>query len=153
MNHPRNDRPGTPQRRTVVMDDRARPLGAYPHAHIANGLVFVSGTSSRRPDDTVAGAETGPDGTPVFDIRAQTEAVIANIERILHEAGAGLEDIVSFTTFLVSMEDFAGYNEVYRRFFDARTGPARTTVAVKELPGPLLRIEMQAIATLPAEED
>lgn len=137
-------------RRTVLIGERARPLGAYPHAHIANGFVFVSGTSSRRPDGTVAGAETAPDGTVTFDIRAQTEAVIGNIALILQEAGAGLEDIVSFTSYLVSMEDFAGYNEVYTRYFDDRTGPARTTVAVKELPGPLLRIEMQAVAVLPA---
>jgi 2-aminomuconate deaminase len=100
----------------------------------------VSGTSSRRPDDTIEG--TG-------DIRAQTRAVIANIGAILAAAGAGLGDIVQVTTYLTDMADFGAYNEVYGQHFD-ETGPARTTVAVRELPHPDLLIEIAVIAVLPA---
>ena len=72
--------------------------------------------------------------------------MIQNIARILEAAGASLEDLVDLTTFLVDMSDYAGYNEVYDEFFDAATGPSRTTVAVAELPHPNLLIEIKAIA-------
>ena len=52
-------------------------------------------------------------------------------------------------TFLVDMNDFGGYNEVYGEFF-GQDGPARTTVAVHQLPHPHLRIEIKAVAWKPA---
>ena len=87
-------------------------------------------------------------GTTVLDIRAQTRAVIENIRDILASVGAGLKDVVEVQTFLVDMNDFGGYNAVYGEFFDA-SGPARTTVAVHQLPHPHLRIEIKAIAFSP----
>lgn len=84
-------------------------------------------------------------GTTVLDIRAQTRAVIENIRDILASCGAGLEHVVEMQCFLVDMNDFAGYNSVYGEFFDA-DGPARTTVAVHQLPHPHLRVEIKAIA-------
>jgi 2-aminomuconate deaminase len=109
----------------------------------------VSGTSSRQADDTIAGARADDDGNVQFDIRVQTRAVLENIRGVLAAVGAGLNDLVTVTTFLVDIDDFAGYNEVYGEFFD-ESGPARTTIAVRELPHPHLRIEMQGIAVLPA---
>jgi 2-aminomuconate deaminase len=88
-------------------------------------------------------------GTVQFDIREQTRAVIENIRAILQSAGAGLEDVVEVSTFLVDMADFAGYNAAYAEYFSAETGPARTTVAVHQLPHPHLRIEIKAVAYLP----
>ncbi len=130
----------------VVLPDGAPPRGAYPHAHRAGDLVFVSGTSSRRPDGSIAGAVVQPDGSRVTDIGEQTRAVIENIARTLDGAGASLRDVVQITTFLIDMADFDGYNAAYGEYFDAATGPARTTVAVAALPHPDLVIEIQAIA-------
>ncbi|MEU6645621.1 RidA family protein [Saccharomonospora sp. NPDC046836] len=127
---------------------KARPRGRFPHVKVAGGFAFVSGTSSRRPDNTIAGAESDELGTTTVDIREQTRAVIGNIRDVLAEVGAGLEDLVSVTTYLVSMNDFGGYNEVYGEFFD-ENGPSRTTVAVHQLPHPHLLIEMSAVAVLP----
>lgn len=87
-------------------------------------------------------------GTTHLDIRAQTRAVIENIRDVLHWADAGLGDLVEVTTYLVNMNDFAGYNEVYGEYFDY-DGPARTTVAVHQLPHPHLLIEMRAVAFKP----
>jgi 2-aminomuconate deaminase len=140
-----------PKRSAEVIAGRAKPRGAYPHYRRAGDFIFVSGTSSRRADDTIAGASTGADGEPVLDIREQTRAVIENIRGILESAGASLADCVEITTFLVDMKDFAGYNAVYAEFF-RHDGPARTTVAVRELPNPLLAIEMRAIAWKPVHE-
>jgi 2-aminomuconate deaminase len=130
---------------------KAAPRGRYPHVKVAGGFAYVSGTSSRRADNTIAGAEVDELGTTRLDIRVQTRAVIENVRDILHSVGAGLDDVVSVTTYLVSINDFGGYNEVYGEFFD-ETGPARTTVAVHQLPHPQLLIEIQAVALLPEEE-
>ena len=62
--------------------------------------------------------------------------------------GADLKDVVEVTSYLVSMNDFAGYNEVYGEYF-GYDGPARTTVAVHQLPHPHLLIEIRAVAYKP----
>lgn len=89
-------------------------------------------------------------GTTNLDIRAQTRAVIENIRDILASEGAGLEDLVEISTFLVNMNDFGGYNEVYGQYFD-QNGPTRTTVAVHQLPHPHLLIEIKAVAYKPVQ--
>ncbi|MGM4892889.1 RidA family protein [Tardiphaga sp. 839_C3_N1_4] len=132
----------------VVVEGMATPRGRYPHFKRAGDLVFVSGTSSRRADNTIAGASADAMGTVTVDIQLQTRAVIENIARIISEAGGGLSDIVEVSTFLVNMNDFGGYNDVYAEFFGS-DGPARTTVAVHQLPHPHLLIEIKAIAYLP----
>lgn len=133
-----------------VVAGKATPRGRFPHVKVANGFAFVSGTSSRRPDNTIVGASVDALGTTSLNIAEQTRAVIGNISDILREVGAGLEDLVQVTTYLVNMNDFGGYNEVYGSFFD-ENGPTRTTVAVHQLPHPHLLIEMQAVAILPKE--
>lgn len=131
-----------------VAAGKATPRGPFPHVKVAGGFVFISGTSSRRPDNTIAGASVDEMGTATLDIREQTRAVIENIRDLLRAVGADLSNLVQITTYLVNMNDFGGYNEVYGEYFDA-TGPTRTTVAVHQLPHPHLLIEMQAVAVLP----
>ena len=133
-----------------VVAGKAVPRGKFPHVKVANGFAYVSGTSSRRADNTIAGASVDEFGTTTLDIRAQTRAVLDNINDILGACGASLTDLVSLTSYLVSMNDFAGYNEVYAEYFD-ETGPARTTVAVHQLPHPQLLIEIQAVAAIPQD--
>lgn len=134
-----------------VLAGKARPRGKYPHYKRAGDFIYVSGTSSRRPDNTFAGVAADAAGTTALDIRAQTRAVIENIADILAAAGAGLADLVAVTAYLVNMNDFGGYNEVYGEFFDF-DGPARTTVAVHQLPHPHLLIEIAAVAYVPRGE-
>ena len=131
-----------------VVAGKATPRGAFPHIKRAGDFLYVSGTSSRRADNSFAGASVDAMGVTNLDIRAQTRAVIENIRDVLASMGAALEDLVEISTFLVDMNDFSGYNAVYAEFFDA-TGPTRTTVAVHQLPHPLLRIEMKAVAWKP----
>lgn len=131
--------------RAITVDGKATPRGRFPHVKVVGDLVFVSGTSSRRPDNTIEGASADEFGATTLDIRAQTRAVIENIGEVLAAAGASLDDLVQTTAYLVSMNDFAGYNEVWAEFFD-ETGPTRTTVAVHQLPHPHLLIEIQAVA-------
>ena len=90
-------------------------------------------------------------GTTELDIRAQTSAVIHNIGDILASVGATLTDVVDVTSYLVNMNDFGGYNEVYGQFFGF-DGPTRTTVAVHQLPHPHLLIEIKVVAYRPSGE-
>jgi 2-aminomuconate deaminase len=134
-----------------VIAGKATPRGRYPHVKRAGDFLFVSGTSARRADNTIAGAEVDQFGTTRLDIRVQTNAVLENVRDILQSVGAGFEDIVEITAYLVNMNDFAGYNEVYAKFFDY-DGPARTTVAVHQLPHPHLLIEIRAMAYKPEKD-
>jgi 2-aminomuconate deaminase len=126
---------------------KATPRGRFPHSRRVGDFVYVSGTSARRPDNTIAGADVDELGTTNLDIRVQTRAVLENIKTILADHGAGLADLVQVTSYLVSMNDFGGYNEVWAEHFD-ESGPTRTTVAVHQLPHPHLLIEIQAVAYL-----
>ncbi|MFD2587037.1 RidA family protein [Croceitalea marina] len=131
-----------------TIKDKAKPLGNYPHMKRVGDYIFVSGTSSRRLDNTHIGATKKEDGSWDLDIRLQTHAVIKNIEALIQNMDATLKDVVDITTFLVDMDDFKGYNEVYGQFFDS-TGPTRTTVAVHQLPHPNLLIEIKALVYKP----
>jgi 2-aminomuconate deaminase len=130
-----------------MSEKRVTPRGAYPHVKVAGDFIFVSGTSSRRPDNTIAGVEVIDEmGTKRLDIYEQTKAVLQNIDRNLQTVGASLKDVVEVSSFLVNMNDFAGYNKAYAEFFDKATGPARTTVAVHQLPHPDLVVEIKVVA-------
>ncbi len=132
----------------TTLASKATPRGAFPHLRRAGDFLFVSGTSSRRNDNSFAGVAVDAMGATQLDIRVQTRAVIENIRDILAAEGARLVDCVEITSYLVDMNDFAGYNEVWAEYFD-HTGPTRTTVAVHQLPHPHLRIEMKAVAYKP----
>jgi 2-aminomuconate deaminase len=134
------------QTHPTILPDRPGALANYPHARRVGNLIFVSGVSSRRPDNSHEGVTIHADGSVEKDIGRQTQAVIENIGIILEAAGSSLEHVVDMTTFLVNMDDFPGYNAVYNTYFNAKDGPTRTTVAVHQLPHPNLLIEMKAIA-------
>lgn len=132
--------------KSEVIEGKAKPLGAYPHYKRAGDYIFISGTSSRRPDNSHAGVEIDENGDVMLDIGKQTRATIKNIEVTLKAAGAELSDLVEVSTYLVNMDDFKGYNDAYSEFFNSETGPARTTIAVRALPHPNLLIEIKAVA-------
>ena len=134
--------------KSKVLQNKAQPLGNYPHVKRVGDFIYVSGTSSRRPDNTHIGAELDENGIWNLDIQKQTKAVIENIGELLKSLDADLSHVIDITTFLVDMKDFRGYNEVYGTFFD-HTGPTRTTVAAHQLPHPNLLIEIKAVAYKP----
>lgn len=132
------------------MEKKVTPRGAYPHVKVVGDFIFVSGTSSRKPDNTIAGVELIDEmNTKKLCIETQTREVLKNIDRNLQTVGASIKDVVDVTTFLVNMNDFAGYNKVYGEFFEKESGPTRTTVAVHQLPHPDLVIEIKVMAYMP----
>lgn len=129
-----------------ILPNRPKPKAPYPHMREVNGFLFLSGASSRLPNSVgFVGASATSTGL-VFDVAAQTRAVIANLSNALAMAGGSLSDIVQVTCFLVDMNDMSAFNKAYAEFFDAASGPARTTVAVSQLPHPYIRVEINAIA-------
>ncbi len=114
------------------------PVGPYSPGLVVGNLVFVSGQSGREPGT----------GSVAPGVEAQTEQVFRNIAAILEAAGTSLAHVIRCGVFLVDMREFETMNTVYARVFGEHR-PARTTVEVSALPGPGLRVEIDAIALIP----
>ncbi|KAF0326315.1 L-PSP endoribonuclease family protein [Colletotrichum asianum] len=136
-------------------------LANYPRGRLApttsHRTLYISGTSSRRPDGTFDGVETRSDGTQVLDVRKQTAAILRNIEEVIKHATAnkgGLGNVIDATIFLVDMErDYSGMNTVWNEFYpNVEEAPARTTIGVRELPSPKLVVEVKCTAIVEALE-
>mgnify|MGYP001972583345 FL=1 len=135
---------------TVGPDPLPQARGAFPHVRMAGDHVYLSGTSARRVDESIEGAEVAADGSVRLDAAVQSRAVLANVERVLATVGLDRGDLVDVTAFLVDMDDFDVWNEAWAYFFADGAAPTRTTVAVRALPHPHLLIEVRATAHLPA---
>lgn len=110
-------------------------IGPYSQAVLAGDLLFCSGQIALDPatGELLQG-----------DVTQQAERVMENIAAVLAAAGAGFDDVVKSTIFLVDMGDFGAVNGVYGARFSHHK-PARSTVAVKDLPrGALVEIEVIA---------
>ena len=122
----------------VLTADAPVPVGPYSPGVRTGNLIFVSGQSGRDPvTDHVAP-----------DVEAQTEQALRNVQTILEAAGSSLAHVVRCGVFLVDMGEFKQMNTVYARIFGSHR-PARTTVEVSDLPGPGLRVEIDAVAVIP----
>ena len=120
-----------------VQTDRApAAIGPYSQAIIQGDLVFTSGQIPLSPEN---GELVGR------DITEQTEQVCRNLKAVLEAAGSGFSRVIKTTCFLADMQDFAAFNEVYGKYFTEK--PARSTVAVKELPRKVL-VEIEAVASV-----
>ena len=126
--------------KTAVRTEKApAPFQGAPYSQAikTEGLVFVSGQVSLRPDHGEIVGST---------IQEQTEQIMQNLGAILDEAGSGLDRLVKTTVFLTNLDDFQGMNEVYARHV-GETPPARATIEVGRLPAGAL-VEIDAIATV-----
>jgi len=110
-------------------------IGPYSQAIASGTLVFASGQIALDP--TSGQLVEG-------DVRAQTRQALHNLSAVLETAGSSLGQVVKTTVFLVAMADFTAMNEVYGEFF-ANDAPARSTIAVAELPRNA-RVEIEAVA-------
>jgi 2-iminobutanoate/2-iminopropanoate deaminase len=117
-----------------------KPVGPYSPAMIFDRLVFVSGQGATDPS---TGQLAG------LDIEIQTEQVFRNIEAILEAAGTDLSHVLRCGVFLTDIREFERMNAVYARVFGDHK-PARTTVQVAQLPVTGLKVEIDAVAYVPA---
>jgi len=100
--------------------------------HRASGLCWLAGQVAEDPK---------------ADVTGQTRQVLAQIDRLLAEAGSDRTKIASATIYLPDMADFAAMNAVWEAWVPAGATPARATVQAK-LAGPDYRIEIQVVASL-----
>lgn len=111
-------------------------IGPYSQAVQVDKFLFTSGQIPINPENGQIEAE---------GIEAQAKQVMENIGAILKEAGTDCKNVVKTTCFLADMGDFAAFNQVYEQYFTEK--PARSCVAVKELPKAVL-CEVEVIAYL-----
>jgi reactive intermediate/imine deaminase len=125
-------------------DTVAPPIGSYAHAvRVETGdaaWIYVSGQLAFDADGTFVGAG---------DLRAQTEQVFENLNRVLEANGATFADVVKISTFATTFDDLAGMREVRARYIPADP-PASTTVQVGALVRPEALIEVDVVAVVPA---
>jgi 2-iminobutanoate/2-iminopropanoate deaminase len=121
----------------ITTDAAPAPIGPYNQAVRAGGLLFISGQIALDPAD--GSLYKG-------DIATETEKVMGNLQGILTAAGLDFSHVVKTTIFLMDMGQFAQVNEVYGRYFEQATAPARETVQVSGLPrGVNVEISMIAV--------
>jgi len=111
-------------------------IGPYSQAVVVGNLVFTSGQIPLSPATGALVGDTVPE---------QTEAVIQNLQGILHAAGGSLDSVVKTTCFLTDMGAFGAFNEVYAKHFTST--PARSCVEVSALPRGAM-VEIEAIAEI-----
>ena len=124
----------------LTPDGVMTPIGPYSHIAKAGNLIMISATAGVDPQ---TGNLAGP------DIAAQTTQIIDSFERMLNSVDADLACILHITVFLKDMNDFSAMNAAYEK----RMGPlrpARSAVAVSDLPKPGARITMNLTASAPA---
>lgn len=121
-------------KKVIATTNAPGAIGPYSQAIDTGSFVFISGQIPVNP-------ATGeiPEG-----IEAQATQSMANIKAILAEAGLTMDNVVKTTVFLADMSLFADMNKVYAENFTAPF-PARSAVAVKELPKQVL-VEIEVIA-------
>ena len=111
-------------------------VGPYSQAMSIGDFIFTSG-------QIPLSAETGD--IVGDDIESQTRQVLVNLGAILDAAGSDFSHVLKTTCFITDMAHFAPFNEIYATYF-TENKPARSTVAVKQLPkGALVEIEAVAI--------
>jgi 2-iminobutanoate/2-iminopropanoate deaminase len=124
-----------------VIETKAAPaaIGPYSQGYVSGGFVFTSGQIPLLPE---TGEVTGK------TIAEQTGQAVRNLKAVLEAGGSSLEKVIKTVCFLADMNDFAAFNEVYAKHFTGK--PARSTVAVKQLPKNVL-VEIEAVAELEAD--
>jgi 2-iminobutanoate/2-iminopropanoate deaminase len=121
-------------RRIISTNNAPKPGGPYSQGICWDQLIFTAGMVGSDPAT----------GRPVSDnVREQTRQVIRNVQAVLQAAGSDLDQVLKTTCFLVDINDFAAFNEVYREFFPVDP-PARSTIQVGLVPP--WRVEIEAIA-------
>ena len=118
----------------VSTPDAPAAIGPYSQAVVANGFLFASGQVALIPESGEVAGTT---------VEEQAERCCQNVKAIFNAKGLTLDDVVKTTCFLADMGDFAAFNAVYEKYFVKK--PARSCVAVRELPKQLL-CEIEVIA-------
>jgi 2-iminobutanoate/2-iminopropanoate deaminase len=114
------------------------PIGPYSQAVLSGNTLYTSG---QIPLDPITGEIV------VGGIEEETTQVMENLKAVLEAAGMGFENVVKTSIFIMNMDDFASVNNIYSRYINGETAPARETVQVAQLPKNV-NVEISMIAVL-----
>lgn len=107
---------------------------------IHNGVIYIAGQGAHSHDT----GENFP-----MDIENHTKHVMENVKHLVETGGGSMDSILQLTVYLAKIDDYDGMNKVFKTYFP-HGGPARTTVAIANLPGnSLVEINCTAAATRP----
>ncbi len=95
---------------------------------------------------------TGPVGADEADVAEQTDQCLTIIAAALKEAGSSIEHVYRTRIFLTECNDWEAVGRIHGKFFSI-TRPAATMVVVNGLLNPSWRVEIEAEAYIPEEED
>ena len=119
-----------------------RPTGYTHVVEVTAGRpVYISGQVALDG----AGELVGPG-----DVAAQARQVFENLQAALGSVGAGFEQVVKLTVYLVDATQMPAVREVRDRYVDTARPPASTAVEVHRLVRDDLLVEVEAVAILPS---
>ena len=119
-------------------------LSHYATTKRAGPFLYVAGVSGRRADGKIPGYVETATGTQ-NDIVQQADGAFENLRGALRSAGFDMPSLIDVTCYLVDVNDYPALVESWNRHFPSDP-PARTTLVVRQLPDPNLRLELKAIA-------
>ena len=123
------------EKKIFQTDKAAVTGGPYSQAVIHNGLIYISGQVAFDPENNQVRLGT---------IEEESELALENIRIILEEAGSSLDKVLKVTVYLLDVEEFGRFNDVYKKYF-TKDLPARTSIQAGKLPFGI-RVEIDAIA-------
>ncbi len=122
-------------KKIIKTDKASLPVGPYNQAVAIGNLIYTAG---QIPLDKAGNMVPG-------GIKEQTEQVIQNLIAVLGAGGSSLDKVVKAVVFMKDLNDFAGMNEVYGKYFKAENAPARSTIQVARIPKDSL-VEIEVVA-------
>lgn len=122
-------------KKVIMTENAPKPVGPYSQAILVDKTLYCSGQIAIDPktNEVMKG-----------DVKEQAELVMKNIGAVLTAAHMNYDNIIKTTIYLINMSDFGAVNEVYAKYFK-NDPPARSTVAVKELPKGV-QVEIEVLA-------
>lgn len=109
--------------------------GPYSQAIIHHGIIYVSGQGAVDPQTNEI---------KLGSVEEEAELALENLRIILQEAGSSLDNVLSITVYLLDIQEYARFNEVYKKYF-RENRPARTCIQAGSLPFNT-RVEITATA-------
>ena len=135
----------------VIKSDIPQPLANYSEASQAGHFIFAAGQLASDFKDGVPEEARKHPNFPFYgsDIKLQTDYVLRNLNKTFKAAGTSLDDVVKAQVFLTDLNNFAGFDEVWKQYF--KSPPPRTTVGTTGLLVKDTLVEIDLIATFPAQ--
>jgi 2-iminobutanoate/2-iminopropanoate deaminase len=124
------------EEKKIFQTDKAAVTGGpYSQAIIHNGIIYVSGQGAVDPQTNEIKLGT---------VEEEAQMALENLRIILQEAGSSLDNVLTVTVYLRDIEEYARFNEVYKKYFKENR-PARTCIQAGSLPFDT-RVEITATA-------